>query len=122
MTIHRHYQYGATTGAITLTALAVICLYRDLHAPAAGLALGAAVLTEAAVRERRRHRRVLAEHEWARQQALGLNPAPLRPCCLLARTSRGRAHHHTCTRDARTVLLGATEAELRSNSSEDSTT
>ncbi|WP_405909590.1 hypothetical protein OG742_37310 [Streptomyces sp. NBC_00828] len=108
MTIHRHYQYGATTGAITLTALAAICLYRDLYAPAAGLALGAAVLTEAAVRERRRHRRVLAEHEWARRRALGLNPAPLRPCCLLGQASGGTVHRQ-CTRVSVAALIHLAE-------------
>ncbi|MGW0566115.1 hypothetical protein [Streptomyces tauricus] len=97
MTTHRRYELAATAGAVILAALTVACVYRSLYAPALGLALGVAVLLEAAVRERRRHHRAVAEAEWARQRALGLDPGPLDPCCLLGRDSRGAAHSN-CTR------------------------
>ncbi|MFE9684140.1 hypothetical protein [Streptomyces sp. NPDC006285] len=100
MITHRRYELAATAGAVILAALTVACVYRDLLLPAVGLALGAAVLLEAAVRERRRYLRAVEEAEWARQQALGLAPAPLDPCCLLGKTSHGAAHR-ACT-DPRT--------------------
>lgn len=96
MTTHRRYELAATAGAVILAALAMACIYHGLYAPAAAPGLGTAVLLEAAARERRRHHRALEEHEWARQQALGLDPAPLNPCCLLGQTSHGVAHR-SCT-------------------------
>ncbi|MEW2567678.1 hypothetical protein [Streptomyces sp. NPDC047070] len=104
MTIHRRYELAATAGALLLAALAAACVYHGLSALALAPGLGAAISAEAAVRERRRHRRVLAEHEWARQEALGRNPAPLDPCCLLGQASHGAAHRG-CT-DRRTSQSG----------------
>ncbi|MGW3410282.1 hypothetical protein [Streptomyces sp. NPDC000888] len=118
---HRRYQYGAAAGTVLLAAAATACVHRGMYAVAAMFGIGVAILLEAAARERRRHLRTRAEHEWARRAALGKNPAPLRPCCLLARTSRGKAHHHTCTRDPTSALLRAVKDELRGNSREDTT-
>ncbi len=104
MTTHRRYELAATAGTLILATLAVACFHHGLGALALAPGLGAAVLAEAAVRERRRHHRAVAEHEWARQEALGLDPGPLDPCCLLGRTSRGAAHRG-CT-DRRTGQSG----------------
>lgn len=111
MTTHRHYQLGATAGAIVLGVLAAACIYQGLYAPALGLALGVTVLAEAAAREGRRHRRAVQECEWVRQRALGRNPAPLRPCCLLARASHGAAHDGKCTDLSIDRILGLPDDE-----------
>lgn len=97
MTSPRRYQRGASTGAVLLAAAAIAGARHGLYPYAAVLALGAATLTEAAVRERRRLKRARAECDWARRRAFGENPAPLDPCCLLARASHGQAHDHKCT-------------------------
>jgi hypothetical protein len=111
---HRHNQYAAAAGAALLAAVAAATVYRGMYAAAAMFGIGVAVCLEAAVRERRRHLRAVAEHEWARQAAVGDSPQPLRPCCLLAQASRGRAHHHDrCTRNAMAVLLLSAEADHR---------
>ncbi|WP_406365225.1 hypothetical protein [Streptomyces sp. NBC_00645] len=109
---HRHYQYAAGAGAVLLATAATACLYRDLYVIAAMFWVGVAVCLEASARERRRHLRSVAEHEWARRVAVGDNPQPLRPCCLLAGTSRGRAHHHDrCTRNPIAALLLAADTD-----------
>ncbi|GGX99112.1 hypothetical protein [Streptomyces fructofermentans] len=96
MTTHRRYQYAATAGTVLLAALTLACAHHGLYAPALYLALGTAVLAEAAVRERRQHQRAVAECEWARRRELGHTPPPLEPCCLLSEASHGAAHRN-CT-------------------------
>ncbi|WP_314411409.1 hypothetical protein [Streptomyces sp. DSM 40484] len=99
MTTHLRYALSATAGAIALAALATACVAQRLHLVAAFMVLGAAVLAEAAVREYRRHRRVVAEAQWVRRACTPYcpHPGPLDPCCLLAKASRGKAHRY-CTR------------------------
>jgi hypothetical protein len=112
LTIHRRYQYAAAAVTVVLTAAATASAYRGMHLIAAMFCTGAAVCIEAAARERRRHRRTVAEHDWARRAAVGDAPQPLRPCCLLAGTSRGRAHHHDrCTRNPIAALVLAAETD-----------
>lgn len=43
------------------------------------------------------HRRIVAEHEWARRAAAGECPPPLVPCCSLGLASDGAAHDDRCT-------------------------
>ncbi|MFF9285432.1 hypothetical protein [Streptomyces griseosporeus] len=93
----RRYQHASTVGAILLAAAAVGALLHRQYAPAALFAFGVLVLTEAALREHRRLRRARLECDWARRHALGENPPPLDPCCLLARASQGASHDHRCT-------------------------
>ncbi|MGQ4358538.1 hypothetical protein ACN6LD_002431 [Streptomyces sp. SAS_272] len=38
------------------------------------------------------HHRQTAEHDWERRRVDGEQPAPLIPCCMLARRSDGAAH------------------------------
>ncbi|MEU5908890.1 hypothetical protein ABZ780_31560, partial [Micromonospora sp. NPDC047467] len=57
----------------------------------------AALFAWDAARSYTAHHRVVAEHDWARRRALGDNPPPLDPCCLLAQHSSGAAHDHKCT-------------------------
>lgn len=97
MTLHRHYQHGATLGAVLLAAATITTAAHRMYVPATVFALGVLVLTEAALRERRRHQRTVLEHDWARRRALGEQPPPLTPCCLLSETSDGQAHDHKCT-------------------------
>ena len=94
---YRRYQHAATAGAVLLTAAAVGAVLHHQYVPACGFAFGVLVLAEAALREHRRHRRAQLECEWARRRALGERPAPLDPCCLLARASHGQAHDRQCT-------------------------
>jgi hypothetical protein len=96
---YRRYQHAATIGAIVLATAAVHSALGRQHIPAALFGLGVLVLTEAALREHRRHRRARLECEWARRRALGEHPAPLDPCCLLERASHGQAHDRHCTGD-----------------------
>lgn len=96
MTSHRRYQFAASVGAAVVATIGAACAYRGLYLVAAMFGITFAVLLEAAARERRRHFRVLDEHAWARQRALGLNPKPLRPCCLLGQATRGSTHRQ-CT-------------------------
>ncbi|MFJ5151405.1 hypothetical protein ACIQCF_07415 [Streptomyces sp. NPDC088353] len=51
------------------------------------------------------HQRLVAEHDWARRRALGDNPPPLNPCCMLAHYSEGAAHDPRCTRPRPDVPL-----------------
>jgi len=111
---YRRYQHAATIGAVFLAAAAVHSALDDQHLPAALFGFGMLVLTEAALREHRRHRRTQLECEWARRRALGEHPAPLDPCCLLARHSHGQAHDRKCTSDhSLKRFLAQVEAEHR---------
>ncbi|MFF5795767.1 hypothetical protein [Streptomyces albogriseolus] len=111
----RRYQHAATAGAVLLTAAAIAAAANHQFTPACGFAMGVLILTEAALREHRRHRRVRAECEWARRRALGEHPAPLDPCCLLVRYSHGEAHDRKCTSDhSLEQFLAQVEAEHRS--------
>jgi hypothetical protein len=97
VTRHRRHQRAAGLGAVLLAAAGIGCGLHELYPHAALLGLGVLVLTEAALRASRRHRREIAEHDAARQRALGEWPAPLFPCCLLGQSSHGRAHAASCT-------------------------
>jgi hypothetical protein len=97
VTRHRRHQYAASAGAVVLAAAAIVGALRHLYPYAAVLGVGVLVLTEAALRANRCHRRELAEHEVARRRAVGEWPAPLFPCCLLAQSSGNRAHSSSCT-------------------------
>ncbi|MFF9279552.1 hypothetical protein [Streptomyces griseosporeus] len=97
MSSPRRYQHAATAGAVLLTAATVGALMHRQYMPAALFAFGVLVLTEAALREHRRIRRARLECDWARHRALGENPPPLDPCCLLARHTHGQAHDVRCT-------------------------
>jgi len=99
VTRHRRHQYATSAGAVVLAAAAVVGGLRHLYPYAAVLGFGVLVLTEAALRASRCHRRELDEHDWARRHGAGANPAPLWPCCLLAQSSGQRAHAPRCTRD-----------------------
>jgi len=108
VTTHQRYARACTLGALLAAAGAIACYSEPI--PAAGLAYGAAVLAWCASREYAAHRRILLEHEWARRRALGEQPAPLTPCCLLWVYSDGHVHDgRRCTRprDARTILSPA---------------
>ncbi|AYD81657.1 hypothetical protein SEA_KROMP_56 [Streptomyces phage Kromp] len=110
----RRHLYAASAGAVLLTAAALYALTRGLHMPAVLFAFGVLVLTEAALREHRRLRRRRLEAEWARRRARGDRPAPLDPCCLLARASHGQAHDRNCTSDhSLEQFLAQIEAEYR---------
>ncbi|MEV5163881.1 hypothetical protein AB0K66_04535 [Streptomyces werraensis] len=100
-----------------LAALAAAWLTRGANwVPAGGLAYCALFFTWLAVREYANHRRVRAECEWARRRALGEHPAPLDPCCLLARYSHGEAHDRKCTSDhSLEQFLAQIEAEHRNS-------
>lgn len=114
MSTYRRYQHAATAGAVFLAAAAVHSGLHGQYIPAAMFGFGMLVLTEAALREHRRHRRAQLECEWARRRALGENPAPLDPCCLLARATRGEAHDRKCTSDhSLEQFLAQIEAEYR---------
>ncbi|MFE1925831.1 hypothetical protein ACFW91_25070 [Streptomyces asoensis] len=97
MTRHLLRQYTAALGALALAAAGAVCIWRGQLGPAAMAGLTVLCLTDIALRAGRRHQRLLEEHEWARRRGAGENPAPLWPCCLLASSSRGRAHSHRCT-------------------------
>jgi hypothetical protein len=121
LTSHRRYQYAAAVGAVILAALGVACFHQHLWLPALVVGVGSGVLFEASARERRNHLRTVTEHEWARRAAVGDNPEPLRPCCLLAGASRGRAHHHNrCTRSPIAALLLAAQADHPNTTSKES--
>lgn len=97
MTTSLTYARAHTTIAV-LAALAAAWLARGAHwTPAAGLAYTTLLFTWLALREYTNHRRVLAEHDWARRRALGEQPPPLDPCCRLGRASHGAAHDGLCT-------------------------
>ncbi|MFF9215587.1 hypothetical protein [Streptomyces viridosporus] len=113
----RRYQHAATAGAVLLAAAAIGAAIHHHYVPACGFALSVLILIEAALREHRRHRRAQLECEWARRRALGENPAPLNPCCLLARSSHGQAHDHNCTGEhSLEQFLAQIEAEHRGGS------
>ncbi|MCX4974258.1 hypothetical protein [Streptomyces sp. NBC_00620] len=100
---HRRYQYGAAAGTLLLAVAATVCVYRGMHVVAVVFGVGVLVLLEAAARETRRLRRARTECDWARRRALGENPAPLKPCCLLGAASHGQVHRN-CTDPTRTSL------------------
>lgn len=98
-------ELAYNAGAVTLAVLGLAAVMHDLVLVAGVLAFGTAACMGGANQERRRHLRTLAEHDWARRVAVGEQPRPLRPCCLLAGTSRGRAHQHNrCTRNQLAAL------------------
>ncbi|MCM8548934.1 hypothetical protein [Streptomyces sp. STCH 565 A] len=113
----RRYQHAATGGAVLLTAACVNALVHDEEIPAILFGLGVLVLTEAALREHRHLRRQRLEHDWARRRALGHNPAPLTPCCLLARASHDQAHDRNCTSEhSLERFIAQIESEHRNDS------
>jgi hypothetical protein len=66
MTRPRRLQHAATTGAVVLAAAAIGAGLHGLHAAACLFGVGVLVLTEAALRQQRLHRRTVLEHHWAR--------------------------------------------------------
>lgn len=99
MTTHLRYTIACAAGALVLSGSALALLLTDSPTWLALCPLyGATVLAWAGRREARLHQRRLAEHDVARRRALGETVPALDPCCLLARTSHGRAHDHRCTR------------------------
>ncbi|MET9729728.1 hypothetical protein ABZZ79_03375 [Streptomyces sp. NPDC006458] len=93
----RSYMYSAAAGAVLLAGAVARSALQGEHLHAAMFGIGMLVLAEAALREHRRLRRRRLEAEWARSCALGENPPPLEPCCLLSFASDGRAHDRRCT-------------------------
>ncbi|MFD3835340.1 hypothetical protein ACFWWC_03660 [Streptomyces sp. NPDC058642] len=67
-----------------------------LWAAAAGLYV-ATVTAWCSARYYAAHRRQLEEEAWEEECVLGRAPAPLDPCCMLARHSWGEAHALNCT-------------------------
>ncbi|MEU3507915.1 hypothetical protein ABZ733_08285 [Streptomyces longwoodensis] len=110
---YRRYQRAAMAGALLLPAATVGALAHHQYVTGGGFALAAVVLAEAAVREHRQHRSARLECEEARRRAFAGRPAPLAPCCLLARTSHGQAHDHTCTEHSLAAFLAQVETEHR---------
>lgn len=97
MTSALRYAYACTLTAVLL-ATGAAWLATTPYWPAALLLLyTAGLFAWLAARCYADHRRVVAEHEWARRRALGDNPPPLDPCCRLGRASNGAAHDHRCT-------------------------
>ncbi|MFE9935886.1 hypothetical protein [Streptomyces hirsutus] len=116
MTSPRRYQHAATAGAVLLAAATIGALCHRQYVPACALSVGILILTEAALREHRHVRRIELECEWGRRRARGENPAPLNPCCLLARASHGQAHDRKCTGDhSLAKFIAQIEAEHRGN-------
>ncbi|QJT01771.1 hypothetical protein G9272_16840 [Streptomyces asoensis] len=112
MTRHSRQRNVAFLGAVVLAAAAIVGGLRHLYPYALVLGFGVLVLTEAALRADRAHRREVREHDWARRQAVGENPGPLWPCCLLAEASKGEAHSPRCTGDLTTQQFLAIVAHL----------
>lgn len=92
-------QHAATAGAVVLAAAAIGAGLYGQHAAAVVFGIGVLVLTEAALRANRRHRREIAEHDWGRRRGVGERPQPLWPCCLLAQSTHNRTHSPRCNRD-----------------------
>lgn len=97
MTTSLRYAHATTTLAVLAAAGATRLATLGQWLPAAGLAYTTLFFAWLAAREYANHKRVLAEHDWARRCALGQNPPPLTPCCRLGHASRGAAHDHRCT-------------------------
>ena len=97
MTRSLRYAHATTATAVLAAAGATWLATLGLWLPAAGLTYTTLFFAWLAAREYANHRRTLAEHEWARQHALGQNPPPLTPCCRLGHASRGAAHDDRCT-------------------------
>lgn len=98
MTRHLRTGRACTVAALLLGAGSLRLATVHEWLPAAALAYGTLVVTLGARLEYGSHRRVLAQHEWARRHALGDKPlAPLDPCCPLWRMSR-TVHAPDCTR------------------------
>lgn len=95
----RRYEYAAAAGAVLLSTACARAVFLHAYVAAVLFAFGALVLAEAAFREHRRLKRRRLEADWARRRALGENPPPLDPCCLLATHSHGEAHSENCTSD-----------------------
>ncbi len=91
------YGHTAPLTAIAFTAAAAWLTTTSRWLFAAALLYTAALFAWIATREYAHHKRTVAEHDWARRQALGHNPPPLNPCCRLGRASYGAAHDHLCT-------------------------
>jgi hypothetical protein len=102
VTRHARQRALAAAGALVLAAATTVGAFQRQWPYALVLAFGVLVLTEAALRADRRHRREVAEHRWARERGAGMDPAPLWPCCLLSEASRGQAHSPACTCDLTT--------------------
>ncbi|MFC8423978.1 hypothetical protein ACFUN7_24385 [Streptomyces sp. NPDC057236] len=97
MTTSLRYTCLFTTVAVLATTGAAWLATDRLWLPAAGLLYTVVLATWIAAREYANHKRVVAEHEWARRRALGEQPPPLDPCCRLGRASYGAAHDDRCT-------------------------
>ncbi|WP_330349612.1 hypothetical protein [Streptomyces sp. NBC_00582] len=98
MTRHQRRQHAATAGAIALAAAAIALAWHGLYGEAVLAGVVVLSLTDAALRAHREHQRELAEFDWARQRGLAMDPPPLKPCCWIGSSSRGRAHNPRCTR------------------------
>ncbi|MFD4968914.1 hypothetical protein [Streptomyces sp. NPDC058424] len=97
MTPHRTTARACTAATPLLAASACYSATTNPWLALPGL-YAAAFLAWTAARLHTAHQRTVAEHDWARRRALGKNPPPLTPCCMLARHSDGAAHDHRCTR------------------------
>ncbi|MGW0131925.1 hypothetical protein [Streptomyces sp. NPDC003299] len=74
-----------------------------------------AFFTWVALRLRADHHRTLAEHDWARRNALGQCPPPLDPCCHLGRASGGTTHDlRRCTDSFHRIVAQLTTSDRRS--------
>ncbi|MFI8300022.1 hypothetical protein ACIGCZ_29260 [Streptomyces nigra] len=97
VTAHRRTARACTLGA---AASAATALYLAAHHPWL-IILGlypCGFLAWCAARHYTAHHRAVAETAWERRRVLGERPAPLDPCCMLARRSRGAVHDgRACT-------------------------
>ncbi|MFE6284382.1 hypothetical protein [Streptomyces sp. NPDC057877] len=95
----RHRRTARALAAATVLLIAS-GLYATTHTPwlcVFGF-YAAAVAAWCSARYAAAHRRWLAEQAWERRHVLGERPAPLDPCCHLARHSGGAAHdRRRCT-------------------------
>ncbi|MFG2963555.1 hypothetical protein ACGFZS_09725 [Streptomyces sp. NPDC048288] len=97
MTAHRRTA-RALLGGAGLAAASTAYAADTAHEVLAGLGAYTALLLAWCARGYfAAQRRQLAEADWERRHVAGERPAPLVPCCTLARHSDGTAHDRRCT-------------------------
>lgn len=113
MTGHRRTARALTLGA-GLT-LATSCTTAGTHPwPALTALYASVVLAWCARGYQAAHHRAVAEDDWEQRRVLGEAPAPLIPCCMLARHSDGTVHDRRCT-DLFHRLTAGLETDHRSS-------
>jgi hypothetical protein len=93
---HRRTARALVLGAGGSTAASLYAVTANPWLALPGL-YAAAFFAWCAARYYAAHRRGLQEDEWERRCVLGERPAPLNPCCMIARHSDGAAHDRRCT-------------------------